>query len=246
MNESTEDQEQGETCDVYVSADHQEESVLLGVVGPPMTDILNSMHIPEDAGNHEEDLRKILSRIPDMWGRWISCDKGWYPLIIELDQKLAEIAPDYTLHQVKEKFGTLRYYTGFPDLTPQCCIDMEKTQPHEGPIDPKWRKFSKEEWTAGQQYELDKWFYTVRLPHFDSPDHIEQDEALEPERQRRRELSQKMQEIIREYEDLSAKTCEICGADAELLARKYWYKTLCPTCAEKDGYMPIPDDDADE
>lgn len=210
--------------------------------------ILDTIHIPEDAGDYADDLHKILSRIPPRWGRWISCDKGWYPLIIELHQKLAEIAPDYQLHQVKEKFGTLRYYVGFPDLTPQCCIDMEKTQPYKGPINPRWRIgfATQEEWTAEKQYELDKWFYTVRLPHFDTEEHKTSDEALEPERQRRKELFHKMEEIIREYEDLSAKTCEICGADAQLLARNYWYRTLCPTCAERDGYMPIPEEDIDE
>lgn len=204
--------------------------------------MLDIIYVPQDAGDYAEDLKKILSRIPPRWGRWISCDKGWYPLVIELDQKLAEIAPDYTLHQVKEKFGTLRYYTGFPDLQPQCCIDLEAEQPVEGPINPRWR-LKDQTRTAEEQYALDKWFYEIRLPHFETSEHIEQDEALEPERQRRRELSEKMEEIIREYEDLSAKTCELCESDAELLARKYWYKTLCPTCAEKDGYMPIPEEE---
>lgn len=208
-------------------------------------DILNAYHVPSDSGEHREDLRRILERIPLNWGRWISCDKGWYPLVIELDQKLAEIEPNYTLHQVKEKFGTLRYYIGFPDLQPQCCIDLEAEQPVKGPINPRWR-LKDQTRTAEEQYTLDKWFYETRLPHFETPEHAEQDDALEPERERRRELSKKMEEIIREYEDLSAKTCEICGADAELLARRYWYKTLCPTCAEKDGYMPIPDDEEDQ
>jgi hypothetical protein len=204
--------------------------------------MLETIHIPENAGEYADDIRKILSRIPPRWGRWISCDKGWYPLVIELDQKLVEIYPDYQLHQVKEKFGTLRYYIGFPDLQPQCCIDLDAEQPIEGPINPRWRR-SDQTRTVEEQYTLDKWFYEVRLPHFDTPEHIQQDELLEPERQRRWELSQKMQEIIQDYEDLSARTCELCGAEAELRARRYWYRTLCESCAEKDGYMPIPDED---
>jgi hypothetical protein len=72
--------------------------------------------LPEDAGEHSEGLLEILRRIPDGWGRWISCSSGWYPLLIELDEKLAEIAPEYEVHQVKEKFGTLRYYIGMPEL----------------------------------------------------------------------------------------------------------------------------------
>ncbi len=43
--------------------------------------LLNAAHVPEDAGEHAEALRGILLRIPDGWGRWISCDRGWYPLL---------------------------------------------------------------------------------------------------------------------------------------------------------------------
>lgn len=210
-----------------------------------MIEVLNTIHIPEDAGEHADDLRRILARIPENWGRWISCASGWYPLVIELDQRLAKIAPDYTLHQVKEKFGTLRYYIGFPDLQPQCCIDLENAQPIKGSINPIFLRRD-EERTAEDQYTLDRWFYEVRLTHFDTPEHIQQDALLEPERQRRLELSEKMHEIIHEYENLSARTCELCGAEAELRARHYWYRTLCESCAEKDGYMPIPEEDNED
>jgi hypothetical protein len=72
--------------------------------------VLNSLHIPDDAGNYRDALVSIMVRIPDRWGRWVSCRKGWYPLIAELDARLAELDPDYEVHQVKEKFGTLEYY----------------------------------------------------------------------------------------------------------------------------------------
>lgn len=206
-----------------------------------LNDMLNTVHIPEDAGEYVDDLRRILERIPERWGRWISCSSGWYPLVIELDQKLAEIFPDYELHRVKEKFGTLRYYIGFSQLDPQCCIDLEATRPFDGAINPKWL-YGKER-TVEEQYELDKWYYEQLLPHFDTEEHIQQVETLEPERQRRHELSKQMHKIIDEYEGISARTCELCGAEAELRARRYWYRTLCDPCAEKDGYMPIPDED---
>ncbi len=35
---------------------------------------------------------------------------GWIPLVLKLDEELADIFPDYTVFQVKEKFGGLRYY----------------------------------------------------------------------------------------------------------------------------------------
>jgi hypothetical protein len=201
-----------------------------------LNEFLDEFHVPEDAGEYAEDLGKILKRIPPRWGRWISCDRGWYPLIIELDQKLAEIFPDYELHQVKEKFGTLRYYIGFPELNPQCCIDLEATRPHEGAIDPKWL-FNKER-TVQEQYELDAWFYTKYSPHFDSEEHNKQSGALEPERERRRALYTQMEEIISEYEYRSARTCEITGAPGELMRRGYWYKTLSKEAAP-EGYVPV-------
>ncbi|WP_017205600.1 hypothetical protein [Mycobacteroides abscessus] len=70
----------------------------------------DKLHIPDDAGAYRDGLIRVLRRIPPNWGRWISCSKGWYPIIIELNQQLAVIDPAYELHQVKEKFGLLRYY----------------------------------------------------------------------------------------------------------------------------------------
>lgn len=74
--------------------------------------LLNKIHMPRDAEGFEDGLRAIMMRIPDGWGRWISCSRGWYPIVIELDQALAAIDPDYELHQVKEKLGGLRFYFG--------------------------------------------------------------------------------------------------------------------------------------
>ena len=70
----------------------------------------DSVHIPADAGEYTDGLVAIMMRIPDGWGRWISCDKGWYPIIVDVDRRLCELDPIYSLHQVKEKFGGLRYY----------------------------------------------------------------------------------------------------------------------------------------
>lgn len=70
----------------------------------------DKLHVPDDAGPHRDALVRILRRIPPNWGRWISCDAGWYPIIVQLDQQLAELDPNYELHQCKEKFAGLRYY----------------------------------------------------------------------------------------------------------------------------------------
>ncbi|MFV8172484.1 MULTISPECIES: hypothetical protein [Mycolicibacterium] len=70
----------------------------------------DKLHVPDDAGEHRDGLIAIMRRIPPNWGRWISCDRGWYPIICELDAALAELDPAYEVHQVKEKFAGLRFY----------------------------------------------------------------------------------------------------------------------------------------
>lgn len=70
----------------------------------------NAVHVPPDAGEYEDAIRVLLERIPDGWGRWISCGPGWYPILAELEGRLREIDPDYRVLQIKEKFGTLRFY----------------------------------------------------------------------------------------------------------------------------------------
>ena len=72
--------------------------------------MVNAPHVPSDAGEHEEALRALLERIPDGWGRWIQCGPGWYPILVRLEARLREIDPDYQVHQIKEKYGTLRFY----------------------------------------------------------------------------------------------------------------------------------------
>lgn len=58
----------------------------------------------------DTSLGDLPLRIPDGWGRWISCSRGWYPIIIRLDRDLTEIEPHYELHQAKEKIARLEYY----------------------------------------------------------------------------------------------------------------------------------------
>jgi len=77
---------------------------------------LDRFHVPDDAGEYTDGLIAIMIRIPDGWGRWIRCDRGWYAIIIDTDRRLAELDPTYTVHQVKEKFGGLRYYFEPTDL----------------------------------------------------------------------------------------------------------------------------------
>jgi len=70
----------------------------------------NAILIPEDAGDLTPAVEAMLRRIPDNWGRIIGCDRGWFPLIVQLDHDLAQLDPSYVVFQVKEKWGALRLY----------------------------------------------------------------------------------------------------------------------------------------
>lgn len=59
---------------------------------------------------------------------WNRVPEGWYgfdipeeivPLVVEFDEKLSKIAPDYEIYQIKEKFHTLRIYVEYnaPEFT---------------------------------------------------------------------------------------------------------------------------------
>lgn len=203
-----------------------------------MEKMLNTIVVPDNAGEYEDGLRKIMSRIPDGWGRWISCDKGWYALICELDEKLADICPDYEVHQVKEKFGTLRYYIGLPELKTQCEMDVIALRPCAGAMNPRFVEGR----TAIQQYELDKWFYEKYLPLFDTELFIQQDRDLDPEREKRNRLYRDMEIVINEYENKSSVTCELTGTPGVMMRSNYWYKTLNPEHAP-EGYKIIKEED---
>ncbi len=53
---------------------------------------------------------KLEKKFAPGWGEWISCDRGWDWILEDLDGKLSYLDPKYKLNQVKEKFGTLRFY----------------------------------------------------------------------------------------------------------------------------------------
>ncbi len=59
-----------------------------------------------------EILRPVLARFAAGWGASVDCGEGWWPIIAQLDQDIAAIESAYEVHQIKEKFGGLRFYYG--------------------------------------------------------------------------------------------------------------------------------------
>jgi hypothetical protein len=53
---------------------------------------------------------------------------------------------------------------------------------------------------------------------------------------------QRLDALVREAEERSQRTCELCGADAVLSRRGGWYKTLCAACRDggnRGDYEPV-------
>lgn len=44
-------------------------------------------------------------------------------------------------------------------------------------------------------------------------------------------------------ESMSYSICEVCGHPGQCCSAGVWLRTLCPTCAERDGYRPRQEDD---
>jgi len=60
--------------------------------------------------DYPDYLQPVLLRINPEYGIHISCDEGWWRIISMCDRELALLDPGYTIFQIKEKFGGLRYY----------------------------------------------------------------------------------------------------------------------------------------
>jgi hypothetical protein len=80
---------------------------------------------------YPEYLAPVLSRINGSFTANIDCGKGWWPLIADLDAALCKIDPSYSVYQIKEKFGSLRFYyaPSFPQFSEQMnaiVLDYEK------------------------------------------------------------------------------------------------------------------------
>jgi hypothetical protein len=52
----------------------------------------------------------LLKRCPYPGGVSLSAEDEWMPKILECDEALAKIDPDYRIAQIKIKYGELRYY----------------------------------------------------------------------------------------------------------------------------------------
>lgn len=57
-------------------------------------------------------------RFAEGWIPELAVYEAWIPYIEKLDAELEALIPGYEVHQVKDKFGGLRYYFEVPADTP--------------------------------------------------------------------------------------------------------------------------------
>ena len=64
---------------------------------------------------NEENTQKLTKRFPQLFGKggfYGECGDGWYRIIKKMCKRIVKISSKARIEQVKEKFGTLRVYTG--------------------------------------------------------------------------------------------------------------------------------------
>jgi len=62
---------------------------------------------PADSGKWEDLLTGLINRVVDPSRRFLDCGAGWYPILADLESKLAATAPDTELAFIGESDGEL-------------------------------------------------------------------------------------------------------------------------------------------
>jgi len=90
------------------------------------------------------------------WEKMIRCDDGWIDIISECHNELIAIDKNYSIQQIKQKFGTLRYY---------CTPSNPKHEEQFAKIVDKYERLSIKvceiSGTGGVLMKKDGWFKTL-------------------------------------------------------------------------------------
>lgn len=92
----------------------------------------------------------------------IDVGPGWYPLLVDLNSRLAQIAPGYVVQQVKSKFGALVFHAG-PSPEPYDYVDQFR----EAIEAAEWRSIGicEECGAPAAQYVIRLWVWTLCARH---------------------------------------------------------------------------------
>jgi hypothetical protein len=142
--------------------------------------------------------------------------EGWMPIILDLNEKLTKLDPEYRIMQIKEKFGTLRYYfdrSGTTDTRPRVRLTWKELGALHSLARDTQRHLDGNIEGSEEPYELDD--YKWRRNNIEA--------ALKLYKR----AQDKMDAAERAAENLSAITCEICGKPGKLDNSQHYVITLC-------------------
>lgn len=71
---------------------------------------INSVTLRQQVSMHTKSILDILSRFNSDFPKSLDVGPGWIHIIADLNEQISYIDPHYKIAQIKEKFGTLRYY----------------------------------------------------------------------------------------------------------------------------------------
>lgn len=203
-------------------------------------EVLNSLHVPEGAGEHEDELRRLLLRIPDGWGRWISCSPGWFGLLARAERELAAVCQTFIVHQIKEKYGTLRLYAEF-DRDDDLPVEVRAAEP-DCPSRRELAALLGMTDARGEEAVSDTWqrsYEALFVPaHDDWASRVEVIRGSEKGRRASEDQArraERFEQLIERFEKESASVCELCGAAGALsrtVAQSPWYAVRCDGCRD--------------
>lgn len=58
---------------------------------------------------YPDEIKELFNRYETDW-LYVDTPEDWFPFIIDCHKELLAVDPNYTIFQIKEKFGGLRYY----------------------------------------------------------------------------------------------------------------------------------------
>ncbi|WP_373198329.1 hypothetical protein [Mycobacterium marinum] len=105
---------------------------------------------------------RILHRIPQRWGHEINHGPGWYPIVAACHEQFVAVDPNYVVHQVKQKYGTLNYHcTSEAELAPEQWEAFDATIDRAARLSAVTCELCG---GPGEMCERNEWFKTLCVP----------------------------------------------------------------------------------
>lgn len=169
----------------------------------------------EDIEVSKEDLKEVLSYIPKEWGSWIYVRPGWYPLVVNTHKQVVKLLPNYEIHQIKEKYGTLRYYWGTSEAGFRSYFEENILENVEYPED-----YSHLTEAERLPYREKQKIWDAAFGYWCETDPVKS--LLDDQKSRWKEA----EEVVRAAERASSSICEVCGEPGEI-TNNGWVNVYC-------------------